>query len=80
MYLVTDICYCTCHVLILTPVIVLCILTLRTVILETHAVVPSFPKLPMLIPCPGPQLTSCTNTFVHPVCIDMQSSPAHSHN
>lgn len=67
----------TCHVLILTPFIVLCIMTSRTVMFETQALVLSFPRLPMLIPCPGPQLTLCMYTFEHPVCIETQSSPAH---
>lgn len=66
----------TCHVLILTPFIESCMLTSLTVMFETQALVLSFPKLPMLIPCPGPQLTLCTYTFEHPVCIEMQSSPA----
>lgn len=57
---------------------VLCILMSRTVIFETQALVLSFPSPPMLIPCPGPQLTLCMYTFVHPVCIDTQSSPAHN--
>jgi len=52
-------------------------LTSLTVMFETQALVLSFPKLPMLIPCPGPQLTLCTYTFEHPVCIEMQSSPAY---
>ena len=67
----------TCHVLILTPFIVLCITTSRTVMFETQALVLSFPRLPMLIPCPGPQLTLCMYTFEHPVCMETQSSPAH---
>lgn len=65
----------TCHVLILTPFIVLCINTSRTVMLETQAFVLSFPRLPMLIPCPGPQLILCIYTFEQPVCIEIQSSP-----
>ena len=43
--------------------------------LETQAFVLSFPRLPMLIPCPGPQLTLCIYTFEQPVCIEIQSSP-----
>lgn len=45
---------------------------------ETHAFELSRPRLPMLIPCPGPQFTLCMYTFEHPVCIDTQSSPAQS--
>lgn len=65
----------TCHVLILTPFIVSCIVTSRTVIFETQALVWSFPRLPMLIPCPGPQFTLCMYTFEHPVWMETQSSP-----
>lgn len=66
----------TCQVLILTPVKVLVIVTSRTVTFETQALVLAFPSPPILIPCPGPQLTLCMYTFEHPVCIDTQSSPA----
>lgn len=65
----------TCHVLILTPFIVFCITTSLTVMFETQAFVLSFPRLPMLIPCPGPQFMLCTYTLVHPVCMETQSSP-----
>lgn len=65
----------TCHVLILTPFIVLCIVISRTVMFETQAFVLSLPRLPMLIPCPGPQFTLCMYTFEHPVWIETQSSP-----
>lgn len=66
---------CTCHVFILTPFIVLCIMMSLTVTFETQALVLSFPSPPMLIPCPGPQFTLCMYMFVHPVCMDTQSSP-----
>lgn len=59
---------------------VLCILTSRMVIFETQAFVLSLPRLPMLIPCPGPQFTLCTYMLEHPVCIEMQSSPANEHH
>lgn len=68
-------CIVTCQVLIRTPVIVLCITTSRTVILETQALVLSLPRLPMLIPCPGPQFTLWTYTLEQPVWIEIQSSP-----
>jgi hypothetical protein len=70
----------TCQVLILTPVIVLNILTSLTVMLDTHAFVLYLPRPPMLIPCPGPQFTLCMFTSLHPVCMETQSSPAlHMH-
>jgi hypothetical protein len=47
-----------------------------TVMFETQALVFPIPSAPMLIPCPGPQLTLCMYTFEHPVCMDTQSSPA----
>ena len=65
----------TCHVFILTPFIVFCSLTSRTVTLDTHAFVSSRPSPPMLIPWPGPQLTLCMYTPELPVCMDIQSSP-----
>lgn len=71
-----DVCIVTCHVLILTPFIVLCITISLTVMFETQALVLSLPKLPMLIPCPGPQFTLRMYTFEHPVCMETQSSPA----
>lgn len=43
---------------------------------DTQALVLSFPSPPMLTPCPGPQFTLCTYMFEHPVCMDIQSSPA----
>lgn len=58
---------------------VLCMITSRTVMFDTQALVLSLPSPPMLIPCPGPQLILCMYTFVHPVCIDIQSSPATGH-
>jgi hypothetical protein len=67
--------YYTCHVFILTPVKVLSIATSRTVTFETQALLLSLPSPPILIPCPGPQLTLCIYTCEHPVCIDTQSSP-----
>ena len=69
-------CINTCHVFILTPVIVSWNVVSRTVTLETQALVLSFPKLPMLIPWPGPQSTLCTYMLEHPVCMETQSSPA----
>ncbi|KAF6986570.1 hypothetical protein CFC21_004307 [Triticum aestivum] len=66
----------TCQVLILTPVIVLNMLTSLTVMLETHALVLYLPRPPMLIPWPGPQFTLCMFTSLQPVCMEMQSSPA----
>ena len=66
----------TCQVFILTPVIVFCIFMSRTVTFDTQALVLSFPSDPMLIPCPGPQLTLWMYTFEHPVCMETQSSPA----
>jgi hypothetical protein len=66
----------TCQVLILTPVMVLNILISLTVTFETHAFVLSRPSPPMLIPWPGPQFTLCIFMLLHPVWIEIQSSPA----
>lgn len=66
----------TCQVLILTPVMVLNMLTSLTVTLETHAFVLSRPRPPMLIPWPGPQFTLCIFILLHPVWMETQSSPA----
>ncbi|GJN18278.1 hypothetical protein PR202_gb05422 [Eleusine coracana subsp. coracana] len=46
-----------------------------TVTFETHAFVLSRPSPPMLIPWPGPQFTLCILMLLHPVWIEMQSSP-----
>lgn len=70
----------TCHVFILTPVMVLRITVLRTVTFETQALVLSFPSPPMLMPCPGPQFMSWIYMFEHPVCMEIQSSPGKSFN
>ncbi|BAS95500.1 Os05g0578750 [Oryza sativa Japonica Group] len=66
----------TCQVLILTPVIVLNMLTSLTVTLDTHAFVLYLPRPPMLIPCPGPQFTLCMFMSLQPVWMETQSSPA----
>jgi len=65
----------TCQVLILTPVIVLFKLTFWTVTPGTQAFVLSFLSLPVLIPWPGLQFTTCRWTLRHPVWMEMQSSP-----
>jgi hypothetical protein len=66
----------TCQVLILTPFMVLNMLTSLTVTFDTHAFVLSRPSPPMLIPWPGPQFTLCIFMLLHPVWMEMQSSPA----
>jgi len=66
----------TCQVLILTPFIVLNMLTSLTVTLDTHAFVLYLPRPPMLIPWPGPQFTLCMFMSLHPVWMETQSSPA----
>ena len=65
----------TCQVLILTPFMVLNMLTSLTVTFDTHAFVLSRPSPPMLIPWPGPQFTLCIFMLLHPVWMEMQSSP-----
>jgi len=66
----------TCQVLILTPFMVRNMLTSLTVTFDTHAFVLSRPSPPMLIPWPGPQFTLCIFMLLHPVWMEIQSSPA----
>lgn len=61
--------------LILSPFRVLVKVQLVTVIDLTSFSPGYFPKLPMLIPWPGPQLTRVMFIFVTPSPIEMQSSP-----
>ncbi|CAL4955540.1 unnamed protein product [Urochloa decumbens] len=51
-------------------------LTSLTVTFDTHAFVLSRPSPPMLIPWPGPQFTLCIFMLLHPVWMEIQSSPA----
>ncbi|GER48275.1 mitochondrial transcription factor 1 [Striga asiatica] len=63
------------HVLILTPFSVPSKVQFFKVTSATFPSPSYFPRLPMLIPCPGPHHTPVTFTPVHPSPIDTQSSP-----
>lgn len=63
------------NVLILNPFWVLVRVQLVTVMERTSFSAAYFPKLPMLIPWPGPQVTPVMFIFVAPSPIEMQSSP-----
>ncbi|BAS71687.1 Os01g0296166 [Oryza sativa Japonica Group] len=64
-----------CHVLMRTPLSECRITAFRTVTFATHALVPAFPRLPMLMPCPGPQVTFSMWTLSVPAPMETQSSP-----
>ena len=63
------------HVLILTPFFVLLSVAPVTLIPETGCSLLYFPRLPMLIPWPGPQVTWLAETSWFPSPMEMQSSP-----
>ena len=63
------------HVLILTPLSVLLSVAPVTLIPETGSSFWYFPRLPTLIPWPGPQVTWLTVTSWAPAPTEMQSSP-----
>lgn len=63
------------HVLIRTPLCVLRNVQFVTETWETGFSPFRFPKLPILIPCPGPQITLWILTLRLPCPMEMQSSP-----
>ena len=63
------------HVLILTPLSVLLSVAPVTLIPKTGCSFLFFPRLPMLIPWPGPQVTWLAETSWFPSLMEMQSSP-----
>ena len=63
------------HVLILTPLVVLKRVQFCTKMSDTLLSVLYLPKLPTLMPCPGPQVILVTVTFSQLWPIETQSSP-----
>ena len=63
------------HVLILTPLSVFLRVQFTTLTPVTSSSCPYNPRLPILIPCPGPHETLSTRRFFIPSPTEIQSSP-----
>jgi len=63
------------HVLILTPLVVLIIVQFFTITPSTGSSLVYLPRLPMLMPCPGPHVTLVMLICLLPSPREMQSSP-----
>ena len=63
------------HVLILTPLSILLSVAPVTLIPKTGCLFSFFPRLPMPLPWPGPQVTWLAKTSWFPSPMEMQSSP-----
>ena len=63
------------HVLILTPLVVLIIVQFFTRTPSTGSSLVYLPRLPTLMPCPGPHVTLATSICLLPSPREMQSSP-----